>query len=50
MNLICPGGIDTALWDYKNPEKTKAVIDELTRDTTVGVIGTVDDVAEAYIY
>ncbi|KIY03494.1 uncharacterized protein Z520_00185 [Fonsecaea multimorphosa CBS 102226] len=50
VNLISPGGIDTALWDYRGPDERKAVIDELTRDTTVGVIGTVEDVAEAYIY
>ncbi|OAL34872.1 hypothetical protein AYO20_05832 [Fonsecaea nubica] len=50
VNLVSPGGIDTALWDYKSPEERKALIDELTRDTTVGVIGTVEDIAEAYIY
>ena len=50
VNLISPGGIETEMWDYQDPKVREATIAELVRDTTLGVIGRVEDVAEAYIY
>ena len=50
VNLVSIGGVETEMWDYQDPKTRQATIDELVRDTTLGVIGKVEDVAEAYIY
>lgn len=50
VNLICPGGIDTEMWNVQQGEARASTIATLVADTTVGVVGKPEDIAEAYIY
>lgn len=50
VNLICPGAIDTEMWDVQQGEARAATMATLVKDTTVGVLGMPEDVAEAYLY
>jgi NAD(P)-dependent dehydrogenase (short-subunit alcohol dehydrogenase family) len=50
VNLICPGAIDTEMWDVQQGDARAATIATLVKDTTVGVVGKPEDIAEAYIY
>ncbi|KAL9113828.1 MAG: hypothetical protein Q9227_001962 [Pyrenula ochraceoflavens] len=50
VNLISPGGVDTALWDHMPAEYRAKRMEQMGKHTATGKIGQPEDVAEAYMY
>ncbi|CRG89044.1 hypothetical protein PISL3812_06079 [Talaromyces islandicus] len=50
VNLVNPGAVNTEMWDILEPEVREHLIEELRKVTTTGRVGTVEDIAEAYLY
>ncbi|KAJ5351119.1 hypothetical protein N7452_000093 [Penicillium brevicompactum] len=50
VNLVSPGGMDTAMWNILDSESKASVLSELGKLTTTGHVGRSQDIAEAYLY
>ncbi|KAJ5361075.1 hypothetical protein N7541_001919 [Penicillium brevicompactum] len=50
VNLVSPGGMDTAMWNVLDSESKASVLAELGKLTTTGHVGRSQDIAEAYLY
>ena len=50
VNLVSPGAVDTELWDAFTKEQKQSFIADISGKAPTGAIGTVEDVAEAYLY
>lgn len=50
VNLVAPGVIHTPLLDKAAGEARDATLEKFASETTVGVVGKPEDVAEAYLY
>jgi NAD(P)-dependent dehydrogenase (short-subunit alcohol dehydrogenase family) len=50
VNAICPGAVDTPLWDALGAEEKESLLTKMAQGTCTGSVGQVEDVAEAYIY
>ena len=50
VNLVSPGGVDTEMWDVLDPVVRAGLMKDLAAATTTGRLGTVEDIAEAYMY
>ncbi|KAL3457321.1 hypothetical protein BJX64DRAFT_295974 [Aspergillus heterothallicus] len=50
VNLVSPGGVDTEMWDVLDAQAREGVVAELSRQTTTGRVGRVEDIVEAYLY
>ena len=49
VNAVSPGGAATPLWDSMSKEQRKKLQERLGKGTCTGMIGGVEDVAEAYL-
>ncbi|EED16215.1 short-chain dehydrogenases/reductase, putative [Talaromyces stipitatus ATCC 10500] len=50
VSLVTPGGVDTEMWNILDQKSRVTLIKGLKRQTTTGHVGTVESVAEAYLY
>ncbi|KAN0086836.1 hypothetical protein V8E54_000524 [Elaphomyces granulatus] len=50
VNCVAPGAILTELFDSIPAERRQSVLEQMSKDTLIGQVGTPADVAEAYIY
>lgn len=50
VNLISPGGVDTELWNGMPPDVRAKTLEGMAQKSATGAIGTVVNVAEAYLY
>jgi NAD(P)-dependent dehydrogenase (short-subunit alcohol dehydrogenase family) len=49
VNAVSPGGVATPLWDSMSEEQREKPQERLGKGTCIGMIGKVEDVAEAYL-
>ena len=50
VNAVSPGGVATPLWDSVSEERREKLRERLGKGTCIGMIGKVEDVAEAYLF
>ena len=50
VNLVCPGAVDTELWSGMSEEQKKGFFKMMEEKLPVGKVGSVEDVAETYLY
>ncbi|KAK4624409.1 Short-chain dehydrogenase/reductase phqE [Fulvia fulva] len=50
VNLVSPGAVNTELWGHMTAEQKEGMFKELSKKIPVGKVGSVEDVAESYLY
>ncbi|KXH49003.1 short chain dehydrogenase [Colletotrichum salicis] len=50
VNVVAPGFVDTELWDGMETHKKKSMVKAVEEKVPTGRFGTVEDVAEAYLW
>ncbi|KAL6252495.1 hypothetical protein RBB50_000214 [Rhinocladiella similis] len=52
VNIVSPGAVRTELWDgsFKDPKVRDATIEQYGKKMATGQVGSVNDVAESYLY
>lgn len=50
FNLVAPGAVHTPIFDGAPKDTRDAILEKFRSETTVGVVGRAEDLAEAYIY
>jgi NAD(P)-dependent dehydrogenase (short-subunit alcohol dehydrogenase family) len=50
VNTVAPGTIDGHLWSKRAPDVREAAFDQYSRESTLGRVGTEDEIARAVVY